>query len=687
MDLPISTVPGMADPLLQEFQLKHLTLRNRLFSSAHEPAYADAGMPKDRYRLYHEEKAQGGVALTMTAGSAVVSRDSPPGFGNLHAWDDAIVPWIQRLTDGVHEHGSACMVQITHLGRRASWPQADWLPVVAPSSVRETAHRGHPKEAEDWDVERIAADYGDAAARMQAGGMDGIEIESYGHFFDQWWSPLTNQRDDEYGGSLEARLAVPLLILKNIRAQVGDEFIVGLRMSLDEVTPGGIDPTMGLSLLRHVEDTGLIDFINVIRGRIDADARLSEVIPVQGMPAAPALDFAGEVRKATNLPVLHAAKIDNVATARHAIAEGLVDMVGMTRAQMADPHLVNKIVAGREAEIRPCVGATYCLDRIYEGGEALCVHNAATGREASMPHVVLRGTKQRTVVVVGAGPAGLEAARIAGERGHRVIVLEAMPWAGGQIKLLTRNPRRVDLIGIVDWRVAELDRLGVDVRYDVMADAQMVRALDPDVVVVATGGMAQLPPLESGGDLVHTSWDVIGGHVRPTGRVLMFDDNGTHSALSAAEQLARSGVDLEIVTPERLYGVDVGGMNAVAYARALNDADSRITLHQRVLAVHRSGDELRVEIGSDHSTTRRERLVDYVIVDNGTSPLSDLYFDLRSDSSNGGAVDYEALVEGRAQTTVRNTAGSFQLFRIGDAVTSRNIHAAVYDALRLMKDL
>ena len=189
----------MADPLLEPFQLRHLTLRNRLFTSAHEPAYSEDGMPRDRYRLYHEERARGGVALTMTAGSAVVAEDSPPAFGNLHAYDDAIVSWIQRLTDGVHEHGAACMIQLTHLGRRTGWAQDDWLPVVAPSPLREPAHRAHPKEAEDWDIERIVARYADAAERMKAGGMDGIEIQSYGHLFDQFYTPLGNERDDDFG--------------------------------------------------------------------------------------------------------------------------------------------------------------------------------------------------------------------------------------------------------------------------------------------------------------------------------------------------------------------------------------------------------------------------------------------------------------------------------------------------------
>lgn len=679
------------DPLLQPFTLKHLALRNRVFSSSHEPAYSEEGMPKDRYRLYHVEKAKGGIGMTMTAGSAVVAEDSPPAFGNLHAYDDSIVPWIRRMTDDVHEHGAACMIQLTHLGRRTGWDQDDWLPVLAPSALREPAHRAEPKEAEDWDIERIVGQYADAAERMQVGGMDGIEVEAYGHLLDQFWSPLTNRRTDEYGGSSENRLRFALRVLGAIRERTGPEFVVGIRMAIDETVAGGIDAVTGLEILARLEADGLIDFVNVIRGYIADDPALVNVIPIHGMPSAPHLDFAGTVRESTELAVLHASKVDDVATARHAIREGKVDLVGMTRAHLADPHVVGKIIAGKEAEIRPCVGATYCLDRIYESGEALCIHNAATSREATMPHVIPRAASARLVVVVGAGPGGLEAARVAGERGHTVTILEAMPWAGGQIRLAARNPRRRDLMGIVEWRVAELDRMGVEVRYDVIADGRDVAALDPDVVIVATGALPRLAELEEGAERVVTSWDVLGGDVTPTGDVLFFDDNGTHSAMSAAEMIARSGARLEIVTPERMLGIEVGGMNHVPYAKAFNETDTRITLNQRVLAVHAepgaSSGRLCVEIGSDSSTHRSVRHVDCVVVDRGAVAQDDLYRKLKPQSTNLGAVDVGALLGGRAQALARNPGGRFQLFRVGDAIANRNVHAAIYDALRLVKDI
>ncbi len=677
----------MNDPLLEPFQLKHLKIRNRVFTSAHEPAYSVEGMPTDRYRLYHEERAKGGVGLTMTAGSAVVAEDSAPVFGNLHAYDDAIVPWIQRLTDGVHEHGAACMIQLTHLGRRSIWSHDNWLPVVAPTSLREPAHRAIPKEAEDWDIERIIRKFADAAERMQAGGMDGIEIESYGHLFDQFYSPTTNFREDEFGGSLENRLRFSTRVLEAMRERVGPEFILGLRMSIDEVVPEGLDYNAGIEILKEFEATGLIDFVNVIRGLVATDAQLSNVIPIHGMPAAPHLDFAGLVKENTGLAVLHASKIDDVATARYAIQEGKVDLVGMTRAHMADPHIVLKVIEEREEQIRPCVGATFCLDGIYENGEALCVHNAATGREAIMPHKVLPAEKHRKIIVIGAGPAGLEAARVAGERGHEVTVFEAMPKAGGQIALTVRNKRRQDFQGVVDWRLAELDRLGVEIIYDHIAEQEDISALNPDVVIIATGGLPQMPPLEKGAELAVTSWDVLSGEVIPQGNVLLYDDNGTHSALSTAEIIAQSGADLEIVTPERTLGVEIGGVNHVPYARTFNETETRVTLNQRVMSASKENDRLVVELGSDHSSHRSSRVVDYLVVDHGTLPNADLYLELKSLSCNQGEIDHNALLNGQPQPCFEDEQDSFALYRIGDAVANRNIHAAIYDALRLMKDI
>lgn len=674
------------DPLLQPYTLRHLTLRNRLMSTAHEPAYSEDGMPTERYRLYHAEKAKGGIALTMTAGSAVVSADSPAAFGNLYAYKDEIVPWLRELTDACHEHGSAVMMQITHLGRRTNWNHSDWLPVLAPSPVREPAHRAFPKEAEDWDLDRIVADYADAAERMRAGGLDGVEIEAYGHFLDGFWSPATNLRSDDYNGSLDNRLRFTWRVLDAMRDRVGPDFIIGLRMVADEDWDKGLSREDGVEIAKRLAGSGKVDFLNLIRGHIDSDAALSDVIPIQGAPSAPHLDFCGEVRAQTAFPIFHAARISDVATARHAIAEGKLDMVGMTRPHIADPHIANKVATGREADIRPCVGATYCLDRIYEGHEALCIHNPATGRERTIPHVIARGDgPSKRIVIVGAGPAGLEAARVAGERGHDVVLFEAADAPGGQVRLAARVPRRRELIGIVDWRAEQCAKLGVEMRFNTYAEAEDVLAERPDIVLIASGGLPNTDIVE-GAELVVSTWDILSGDVKPGERVLIYDDNAAHQGLSAGEIVADAGAALEIVTPERFFAADIGGLNHVAYARAFDRAGALITINKRVLAVRRSGNGLIARIGSDYSDRIEEREVDQVVVEHGTLPLDEVYFDLKPRSRNGGEVDYGALIDGRPQTVSRNPDGDFQLFRIGDAVASRNIHAAIYDAIRLVKD-
>ncbi len=698
-------MPG-DDPLLQPFQLKHLTLKNRIMSTAHEPAYSEDGMPKDRYRRYHLEKARGGIAMTMTAGSALVAEDSPAAFGNLHAYRDEIVPWLKQLTDDCHSEGCAVMIQLTHLGRRTTWNNADWLPVVAPSRVREAAHRTFPKEMEDWDIARIVSRYADAAERMQAAGLDGIELECYGHLIDGFWSPLTNRRDDEYGGSLRNRMRFSDEVLTAIRDRVGPEFIVGLRLVTNEASSGGITPEEGIEIARRTVAGGNIDFLNVIRGRVDSDNRMADVIPVQGMRSSPHLDYAGEIRAATDFPVFHASRISDVATARHAVAEGRLDMVGMTRAHIADPHIVAKIAKGHEARIRPCVGATYCLGRIYEGNEAFCIHNASTGREGSLPHSVESSSDRKRVVVVGAGPGGLEAARVAAERGHSVVLMEAQDQAGGQIRLIASNPRRAEMIGIVDWRISELKRLGVDLRFNLLADTGDVIGDDPDVVVIATGGVPDGGDMP-GAELAISGWDILSGAVSAAGllgegsvggpvpggpgaggaggaggEVLVYDDHGQEQALTVAEYLAARGATVEIATPERALGIDVGGINYAPYGRAFAAAGVRRTIDAALLSLARNGNRLVAEFGSEFGGTPVRRHFDQVVIEHGTIPADDLYFALKPLSVNLGEVDQPALIAGQAQRLVTNPAGKFRLLRIGDAVASRNIHAAIYEGMR-----
>ena len=680
----------MTDSLLQPFQLKHLNLKNRIITTSHEPAYNENGFPKDRYIAYHSERAKGGIAMTMTAGSTVVSKDSPPSFDNIHAYKDEVVPWIKKLTKAIHDQDCAIMIQLTHLGRRTSWNKGDWLPSISSGKHREPAHKAFPKVAESWDIQRIIKEYGDAAERMKEGGMDGVELEGQGHLIGQFLSPLTNELETEYGGSFENRLRFTLDVLSEIRKKVGYKFILGIRCVLDEVQAGGITKTEGFKIAKTLSESGLIDYLNINRGRIHTDPILTKQIPIQGMKSAPHLDFVGEIKKEVNLPIFHASKISDVATARYAISNGLVDMIGMTRGHLADPHIVKKITEKREDDIRPCVGATYCLDRIYQGEEALCIHNAATGRELIFPNVIISSKSKKKIVIVGAGPAGLEGARIAAERGHEVVVFEAASDPGGQIRLCAKSDRRKDMMGIIDWRMQQCTKRKVKFNFNILAESQNVLEENPDNVIIATGGIPNLELFETKKDLenVFTSWDIISGDIKLAENILIYDEAGDHTAMQSAEIAIQGGSTVEFMTPDRLISSEIMGMNLTPYIKNLQNKKITYSIAKRLLDVSIKDNKLNALIGSDYDEKfKHNSTYDQVILNYGVKPLDELYFNLVPHSKNEGEVNYDKFIKGEQQNIIKNKNNKFNLYRIGDAISSRNIHAAIYDALRLVINL
>jgi N,N-dimethylglycine/sarcosine dehydrogenase len=679
---------GQFDALLKPFKIKGLTLRNRVVSSSHAPHYGRDGKPQERYQLYHVEKAKGGVGLTMFGGSSSVSLDSPSTpWNQLSVADDTIIPYFQEFSRRIHEHGAALMIQLTHMGRRTRWDTDNWLPNISASALREPWHRSFPKEMEKEDIRRVISDFSEAAWRCKEGGLDGCEISAaHGHLIDQFWSPSANQRTDEYGGSLENRTRFGLEILEAIRKKIGTDYVVGIRMSGDEMLEGGLTLQDCLAIAKTYAESGLIDFINVLGGQGRDYLTLSMAIPNMAFPVAPYLHLPSAIKQVTSLPIMHAQRVSDVATAARAVEDGHVDLVAMTRAHLADPHIVRKIIEGRVDDIRQCVGAGYCTDRVSMGGDALCIQNPATGREATMPHVIRTATARRKVVVVGAGPAGLEAARVTSARGHKVVLFEKNARLGGQINIASKATWREALSGIPRWLEAQIRKQGVDIRASTTATADTVREEDADVVIIATGGR---PNKETviGGELFVTTWDVLTEAVQPAENVLIFDDHGGHQAASCAEYMAKRGAAVELISPDVSIMSEVGINNFPIHKRELYKLGVMLTVDLRLIEVSREANKLLALLRNEYTHAEEERLVDQVVVEHGTLPNDELYFALKPHSSNAGQLDLTALVAGKAQAVGSGDDSRFQLFRIGDAVAGRNVHAAIYEALRLCKDL
>ncbi len=675
------------DPLLEQFQLGHLTLKNRIFSSSHAPGYNTDGRPNERYMAYHEEKAIGGIGMTMIGGSSNVSADSASLWGQLSFGSDDIIDPLAEMTDRIHRHGAAVMCQITHMGRRNVSNDGDWLPTIAPSPIREPMHRGWPKEMEKSDIQRVVADFGAAAVRARAGGLDGIELCATSHLIDQFWTPLANRRTDEYGGSIENRLRFTVEVLQSIRESIGSDLLVGIRLIADEGQIGGLEPEESADIALRLAASGLLDFMNVTSSSLATEEGLSKAIPPAGTPLMPFVPLAAAIKANVDLPILHAARITDLSSARHAISEGLIDLAGMTRAHIADPHIVRKLERGEPDRIRVCVGASLCINRLHQGLESVCIQNPATGRETHIPQLIPPSAgPQKKAVVVGAGPAGLESARVLAERGHDVVLFEAQDRVGGQVVIAARaSERQAELLGIIGWLEEELRHLGVDVRLNTAVDAADVLAEQPDIVVTATGGFPDPSFLTAGEELVHSTWDVLTGHASVSGDVLIYDDHGGEPAPSVAEYLAGSDdAHIELVTPDRLVGQDMAATTGPAYLEMLYKNGVSMTPDHLLVRVARNGTGLDATLRNVFTRQETVRAVDAVVYEHGAVPNPEPYLSLREASSNGGVVDLDALVASEPQPEHHD---GFALYRVGDAVSSRGIAAAIHDARRLCQTI
>ncbi|WP_028536530.1 NADH:flavin oxidoreductase [Paludibacterium yongneupense] len=680
--------------LFAPITLNRLTLRNRVVSTAHAEVYAEpGGLPGERYIRYYEEKAKGGLGLAICGGSSPVSADSPQGWWkSVNLATDRVIDPLALLAETMHKHGARIMIQATHMGRRNSYYGEHWPHLVSPSGIREPVHRGNAKAIEREEIRRIVADFASAARRVQRAGMDGIEISAaHQQLIDQFWSPRTNFRSDEYGGSLPNRMRFGIEVLTAVREAVGEDFCVGLRMCGDEFHEDGLSHQVLQEIAAAMSGSGLIDYLSVVGSGADTHNTLANCMPPMALPPEPFVHLAAGIKSVSSVPVMHAQSIRDPVQAERILASGLVDMVGMTRAHIADPHFMIKVRDGREDQIRQCVGANYCIDRQYHGQDVLCIQNAATSRESTMPHVIVPSTGPvRRVVVVGAGPAGLEAARVARLRGHEVVLFERDDHVGGQVALAAKAPQREQMAGIVRWLDMETIRLGVDRRLGVAARVDTILDEQPDIVVLATGGQPNVgyPAWGVAEGLAVCARDVLAGRVEPGANVLVYDGISGHAGFGVADYLASRGSLVEIATPDVKIADDVGGTTFPVFYRRLYAQGMIPTPNVWLERVYAENGKIIAVLRNEYTEQLEERAVDLVVIENGIVPADELYWQLKARSRNLGQTDIDALYAARPQPCLSESLSTdeFLLFRVGDCVSMHNVHGALYDALRLVKD-
>jgi 2,4-dienoyl-CoA reductase-like NADH-dependent reductase (Old Yellow Enzyme family)/thioredoxin reductase len=623
---------------------------------------AESGRPTERLRRYHEAKARGGCALTIFGGSSSVHPSSPAAaWKQIANHDDSIVPAYAAIAASIHQHGCLVFTQLTHLGRRAqSDPEAGNV-LLAPSQVPERVHREVPHELEAEQIAELVRAFGEAARRCRDGGLDGIEISmAHNHLIDQFWSPAFNERLDEYGGSLDNRMRFGLEVLTEIRRRVGRDFVVGARISGDELTPGGLTAGDMATIAGRLAGSGLVDFLSIIGGGAHTYSLQAAAVPNMSFTAGVYVPLAARIKEAApGVAILHASRIVDPVHADRLVAAGQVDVVGMTRALIADPDLPRKARDGRLDDIRTCVGANEgCIDRIYQGKPVTCVQNPATGREAELGDVT-PATTPKKVVVVGGGVAGLEAARMAALRGCRVVLLEKAEELGGQVLLAARAPARAEYAGIVRFLIAQVRVLGVEIRLGVEATAPLVLAERPEAVIIATGSHAYIPPLPgSDGKHVVTDRDVLGGEATVGANVVVVDDVHTEAALSTAELLLDQGKRVEVISALFYVGQDIGVTSiAPIYTRVFTKGVV-LTPCTELRAIEGS----TVVVANVYSgAERRIEAVDTVVLAAGSRSTDALYRALK------GHVP--------------------ALYAAGDCVAPRGVHQAILDGTRAARAL
>lgn len=644
--------------LFQPLQLRHKTLRNRIVFGSHTANMAEQGLPGERHRGYYEERARGGAGMIVVE-PVPVHRTAVLTRGNFRHSSDEVIPHFRKITDAVHAQGAVICHQLYHVGQHGDFDNS-YEPSWSPSGLPSFHDSDGSHTMTEAEIEEIIESFVQAARRAKESGFDGIELfAAYNAIIDQFWLPFNNRRDDKWGGSLENRTRFSRTIMERIRKMAGDDFIIGVAVSMDPTSQVSQTIEQLQEIVAWHDERQLMDYVTCGTGSYFSFGGIIPNVFFADKLGAPHAEALKQVVKFAKVQCESHARTPENANA--IVASGQADTVSIVRGQIADPHLANKAKEGRAEDVRPCLSCNQmCWGRRSRDYWISCLINPSAGREFEWGgDRFVAASKPKHILVVGGGVAGLEAARVAAERGHRVTLAEASDKLGGQFRLAGLAPRRHQIIDFIEWYERQLNKLQVKVLLNTPVDADEVKAIGADQVIMATGSQPDgkafqralpehdaLPGVEKGS--VWSAEDVMGRAARLGQHVIVLDETSNWKGGGTALTLAEAGHKVTIVT----------GSVAVMAEMARTNADMQLRSRLRELGATMLTETVMLEWHGNGATVQ----------------------------ASGGAptrIDGDSLVVAATNVAEHALADELGAPTIGDATAARNAALAIYEGRKL----